>query len=94
MKLHALAAILAAATFGAASAYAGDAPIAKKQPFEKLDKDKDGFLGHSEAAADRDAASRFDELDTNGDEKVSRAEYDAWQTSGSSSAAGASGTAK
>lgn len=67
-------------------------PQAKKQPFGKLDTDRDGYLGHSEAAADRDAASRFDQLDTDGDEKVSRAEYDAWDKGGSKGAAsGATG---
>lgn len=67
-------------------------PQAKKQPFAKLDTDKDGYLGHIEAAADRDAASRFDQLDTDGDEKVSRAEYDAWDRSGAKGAAsGAAG---
>lgn len=61
---------------------------ANKQDFSKLDKDGDGFIGRTEAAADADAKSRFEKLDGNSDQKLSRQEY---QGSGAASA-GASGT--
>ena len=106
MKLKTVA-LFSVLAFGAASVHATDTqkqqqkssagvpePVATKQPFEKLDTDRDGFLNHTEAAGDRDAASRFHELDRNRDEKVSRAEYDAWQKAASSSAAGGSGAGK
>ncbi len=67
-----------------APAYANEA-TANKEPFNKLDKDSDGMLGRAEAAADADAKSRFERLDTSGDQKLSREEYQAW----SSASAGA-----
>lgn len=54
-------------------------PQAVKQPFEKLDTDNDGNIGHSEAMADEDAGSKFHELDTNDDLVLSREEYAAWE---------------
>ncbi|MGQ0750302.1 MAG: hypothetical protein ACT4PS_07195 [Betaproteobacteria bacterium] len=44
----------------------------------KLDTDGDGFVGRIEAAADADAKSKFERLDQNADEKLSRQEYEAW----------------
>jgi hypothetical protein len=70
---------------GAAGA---SAPQPKKQPFAKLDTDGDGILGHAEAAADKDAASRFHEIDTDDDQKVSKAEYEAWNPGGGAAATG------
>ena len=106
MKTTRILVAAALAAFSAGAMGAGDestqskqgaagtnAPQPKKQPFEKLDNDGDGFLGHTEAAADRDAASRFHELDTDADKKVSRAEYDAWNPGGDAAASGATADA-
>ena len=76
---------------GAAGA---SAPQPKKQPFSKLDTDGDGFLGHSETAADRDAASRFHEIDANKYQKLSRAEYEAWNPGDAAATGGTSGKQK
>lgn len=70
---------------------AGDkdkAAAAKKESFAKLDKDGDGFIGRIEAAADADAKSKFERLDADKDQKLSREEYEAWGRA----AAGGSGT--
>ncbi len=72
------------------AASGGSAGVAKKEPFAKLDKDGDGFLGRSEAAADADARSKFGQLDADKDQKLSRQEYEAW----GSAAAGASGNSE
>ena len=71
--------------FAGAPAYANEAG-AKKEPFTKLDKDGDGALSRAEAAADVDAKSRFERLDTNRDQKLSMAEYQAWASAGQAGA--------
>lgn len=88
--------------FASASAYAGEDKAngaqagasaqleAKKDKFSALDDDGDGFVGHMEAAADPDAASKFHELDKNKDLKLSRAEYQAFAAASASKEAGAS----
>jgi len=48
--------------------------------FNKLDKDKDGSLSRSEAAANPNLAKKFKEADKNGDGKLSRTEYLATMT--------------
>ena len=59
------------------SAPAGDkvGRDAKDPGFNKLDKDKDGSLSRSEAAANPNLAKKFKEADKNGDGKLSRTEY-------------------
>jgi sporulation protein YlmC with PRC-barrel domain len=69
-----------------ASAGASASGAAKKEDFSRLDKDGDGMINRMEAAADADAKSRFEKLDSNKDEKLSQQEYQAW----GSAAAGAS----
>jgi hypothetical protein len=71
-----------------AAAGGASAGAAKKESFSKLDKDGDGFVGRVEAAADADAKSKFEQLDANKDQKLSRQEYEAWGRA----AAGGSGT--
>ena len=73
----------AKASSGGSSAAGGS--TASKQDFSKLDKDGDGFIGRTEAAADADAKSRFEKLDENRDQKLSRQEYQA--TAGASAGA-------
>lgn len=72
----------------AAAAGGASTAAAKKEAFSKLDKDGDGFVGRIEAAADADAKSKFEQLDADQDQKLSRAEYEAWGRA----AAGGSGT--
>jgi Ca2+-binding EF-hand superfamily protein len=56
------------------SAFAAD--TAKNDPgFNKLDKNGDGYLSRSEAAANPELAKQFKQADRNGDGKLSRAEY-------------------
>ena len=43
--------------------------------FNKLDKNNDGYLSRSEAAANPTLAKKFKEADKNGDGKLSRTEY-------------------
>ena len=43
--------------------------------FAKLDKDRDGYITKSEAAADKGLAKDFDKFDLNHDGKLNRAEY-------------------
>jgi Ca2+-binding EF-hand superfamily protein len=43
--------------------------------FTKLDKDHDGYLSRTEAAANPQLAKRFKEADKDGDGKLSRKEY-------------------
>lgn len=61
-----------------ATSSGGSASDGNKESFASLDKDNDGMIGRVEAAADVDAKSQFDRLDSNQDQKLSRAEYEAW----------------
>lgn len=68
---------------------------AEVKSFAELDTNNDGSLGRMEAAADADAKSRFEKLDRNRDQKLSRSEYESAQqqsssAKGQSAAAGAS----
>jgi hypothetical protein len=45
--------------------------------FQKLDKNKDGFLSKDEVSETSDLSARFDQLDANGDGKLSQAELSA-----------------
>jgi len=64
--------VIAGITIGLA--YAADDK--KKEPgFNVLDKNNDGYLTRTEAAADSDLTKKFKQADKNGDGKVSRAEY-------------------
>ena len=67
------------------AAAGGSTPTPQKESFSTLDKDNDGMVSRTEAAADADAASRFEKLDANKDERLSRSEYE-----GRGSAAGSS----
>ena len=58
-----------AATGGTAKAKSND------PGFNNLDKDHDGSLSKTEAAANADLAKKFDEADKNHDGKLTRAEY-------------------
>lgn len=60
----------APAVQGSAGGAAADAA------FKRIDKDGDGKLSRSEAAADRALAERFDAIDTDGDGSISQAEYE------------------
>ena len=55
----------------------------RAESFASLDSDNDGMLGRIEAAADADAKSEFDRLDSNDDQKLSRSEYLAWKQASS-----------
>jgi hypothetical protein len=54
---------------------AAAAPTAKVDSFKSLDKNKDGYVDHSEASAATGLASQFGTLDTNKDGKLSSAEF-------------------
>ncbi|SBV51972.1 hypothetical protein XBLMG947_2762 [Xanthomonas bromi] len=69
LALAVLAALSTGAAFAATVPAAGDAP----RP-AKLDKNGDGMIDRSEAAADPTLATQFDTLDTNKDGKLSRDE--------------------
>lgn len=70
----------------------------QQKSFSELDRDNDGSLSRMEAAADADAKSRFEQLDQNRDQKLSRSEYQDAQSQatskgqqGQSAGTGASG---
>ena len=68
--------ILAIAGITIGLAYAADDKRKDPEPgFNVLDKNNDGYLTRTEAAADSGLAKKFKEADKNGDGKVSRAEY-------------------
>jgi Ca2+-binding EF-hand superfamily protein len=65
-----------AAALALGSAFAADKQAKNADPgFNKLDRDNDGVLSHSEAARNPYLAKRFKEADRNGDGKLSRTEY-------------------
>jgi len=82
MMLKTLIPAAAAATLLAASASADDkpktAPSGRTSPsaalFERLDKNKDGFVTRDEARDATELQGRFAELDTDNDGKISRSE--------------------
>lgn len=57
------------------AALAQDAPPKANPDFIKLDKDRNGNLSRSEAAADRKAAKFFDKADMNRDGKLNEDEW-------------------
>jgi len=68
----------AALAFAFGTAYAADheAKAKDKEPgFNALDKDRDGYVSKSEAAADADLAKNFARADKDKDGKISRTEY-------------------
>jgi hypothetical protein len=60
---------------GATANHIGTYPKANDPGFNKLDKNHDGYLSRSEAAANPTLAKRFKEADRDGDGKLSRTEY-------------------
>lgn len=70
LALAVLAALSAGVAF-AADTLPGDAPKPPGARFAALDKNGDGFIDRSEAAADPRLAAKFDELDRNQDGKLS-----------------------
>ena len=57
------------------SAATGSTRPANDPGFNALDKNNDGYLTRSEAAANPDLAKKFKQADKNGDGKLSRTEY-------------------
>ena len=86
-KIAALAAALALALSGAAFAQVEppmedpltDAPPAVEVTFEQLDKDTDGYVAKTDVPAEHELALEFASADTDGDSRLSRAEFDAFQ---------------
>ena len=69
--------VAAALALAVGAAYADD-KIGKDENdpgFHALDKNKDGVLSRSEAAANPELAKKFKQADKNGDGKLSRMEY-------------------
>jgi Ca2+-binding EF-hand superfamily protein len=69
-----LIAIAGGLILSAGAAFAGDQ--ASDTSFEQLDKDKNGALTQSEAAADSELASVFAQADTNQDGYLTMSEFD------------------
>ena len=51
------------------------APTQPRADFTALDRNKDGYLSRLEAAGDREVGKRFATFDTDGDGRLSEAEY-------------------
>jgi hyperosmotically inducible protein len=54
---------------------ASAAAFAQRPNFAALDRNGDGYLTRTEAAADAEIAKRFAQFDTDGDRRLSQAEY-------------------
>jgi Ca2+-binding EF-hand superfamily protein len=69
--------VAAALALAVGSGYADDkvGKDANDPGFHALDKNKDGYLSRTEAAANPMLAKKFKEADKNGDGKLSRMEY-------------------
>jgi hypothetical protein len=55
--------------------------------FDRLDRNRDGYVSRDEAKDAPELQTRFSELDTNNDGKLSREEYDVLKNSSSGSTA-------
>ena len=69
--------VAAALALAVGAAYADD-KIGKDENdpgFHALDKNKDGYISRTEAAANPELAKKFKQADKNGDGKLSRIEY-------------------
>ena len=67
--------VIGASALALAVGYAfADKPV-NDPGFNALDKNNDGYLTRSEAAANPDLAKKFKQADKNGDGKLSRTEY-------------------
>lgn len=60
------------------AAYAGT--DAKASGYDDLDANKDGKISRSEATADPELSSRWNELDQNGDNKLDQGEFARFET--------------
>jgi len=69
--------VAAALALAVGSGYAEDkiGKDAQDPGFNKLDKNNDGYLSRSEAAANPTLAKKFKEADKDGDGRLSRTEY-------------------
>ncbi len=69
--------VAAALALAVGSSYAEDKIGRDKNDpgFNNLDKNKDGYISNSEAKGNRTLYKNFKQADTNGDGKLSRAEY-------------------
>ena len=72
--------VAAALALAVGAGYAADEHIGKDKSkndpgFNALDKNHDGYLSRTEAAANPALAKKFKEADKNGDGKLSRVEY-------------------
>lgn len=78
MRLAKAVFLASAMALAASGAYAADKEAKVKDPepgFNNLDKDNDGYVSRTEAAADKDLMQKFKEADGNNDGKLSRTEY-------------------
>jgi Ca2+-binding EF-hand superfamily protein len=78
MRFAKLVFVASAMALAVSGAYAADKQAKAKDAepgFNNLDKNHDGYVSRTEAAADKDLAKKFKEADTNNDGKLSRAEY-------------------
>ena len=78
--------IITAAALLAGTALAGETMASKS--FESLDRNADGGITASEAAADKDLVASFATADGNSDGAVTKEEFTKWQASASATPAG------
>jgi len=61
----------------------GSGASRRSSNFDRLDRNRDGYLSRDEAKDAEELQTRFSELDVNNDDKLSREEYDALNSSAS-----------
>ena len=73
---------------------AGSGASGRRGNFDRLDRNRDGYISRDEANDAPELQTRFSELDTNNDGKLSREEYDALKSSAAGSSAGSTAARK
>lgn len=69
------ASVLSLGAFAGGQEHVEDKMKSSAAAFDSLDRNRDGQLSKSEAAADKSLADRFASLDTNGDGYLSKSEF-------------------
>jgi hypothetical protein len=92
-KIHTIAAVAALTLAGGAYAQSQGVPgvdvdVNASASMAKSDKNSDGKISKSEAAADQKLAKQFDKLDANKDGNLDQAEFAKFEASGSAKGIG------